>query len=385
VDSFTGGAVKERKKLLRTRVLDHTIPGFEDLDLGLSSLGVRAQVLELHEFRKEHLDKRASFLPLDVSLDRVRKEAHGLSEAYLDSDDIIADFIHHLLVNRRFSVIYAPLWYVECHHQGGRETLLIDALAGDVVHHDTEGSPILIKLMGEKTRKPFKFEEIQFLPFRCPNCGWDLPFRPLSVLHFCHTCRRLWQERRGDWSEVTYRSVSPPKERLRDARLWVPFWRYRVVLQSSEERLETMADLYRIAPPPRALKCEIEARRPIYFFVPAIPLRDPRQIHNLASRISFLQPEVVTDSFPDGSEPLTAGASMGHMDARELWSVILGGMIPYNHRLARAWLQESQAELYDPLMLYFPFEQTHLLWRELLTGLAFQRNALTEDPPKMTA
>jgi DNA-directed RNA polymerase subunit RPC12/RpoP len=378
-DSLGGVPIKERKKSLQIRILDHTIPGYADMDLGLTFLGVRAQVLRLQEFTKDDLEKKASFLPIDVELNQVLAEAERLAGVDFGPDDLVPEVIHHRMVRKRFSVIYFPVWCVECHDLGERKTLLLDAVGGAVIHEPADGSSIMLRLMGEKTRKPFKFKEIQFLPFRCPNCGWDLPFQPFSVLHFCSTCRRLWQERRGKWSEVTHKTVLLPKGRSRDGLLWVPFWRYHTTLDSAEEQLQTMADLYRIAPPLRALDPNREAQRPIYFFIPAILLRDPKQAHNLGSRLSFLQPDLKTGVFPNGSQPLTAGASMGDTEARQLWSVVLGGMLPHNHRVARLWLEDCRATLQDPEIFYFPFAQTHLFWKELWTGLAFQRASLVGE------
>ena len=40
----------ERMKILLTRLMDHTLPGFGNLDLGLGSLGIRSQALQLRPF-----------------------------------------------------------------------------------------------------------------------------------------------------------------------------------------------------------------------------------------------------------------------------------------------------------------------------------------------
>jgi DNA-directed RNA polymerase subunit RPC12/RpoP len=371
---------RERVKVLLTRVLDHTIGGYADLELGLSTLGVRAQALRLQPFSREHQEKGTSFfLPLEVSLKEVQTQAECFSEVFFESEDLVPEVILHRLVGRCFSVIYFPIWKVDCQHEGGQEALLIDALAGKVIQATSDGSPIQKKLTGGETLIPFKFSEIRFLPFRCPNCGWDFPFRPLSVLHFCPTCRRLWREKGGSLKEAGYWAILPPPGRSLNGLLWVPFWRCRTVLESAGERLETMADLYRLAPPPRVVNWEQEARRPIYFYIPALKFRNPQASYNLASRLTFLQPEVAPGSFPDGSHPLTAGGSLPEIDARELGPVILGAMIPPNNRRARGWLQGCRVELQEPQILYFPFAQVDLFWKELWTGLTFQRNASSED------
>ena len=59
--------------------------------------------------------------------------------------------------------------------------------------------------------------------------------------------------------------------------------------------------------------------------------------------------------------------------------VILGAVIPQANRKARAWLKDCRVELQEPQILYFPFVQADLFWKELSTGISFQRNALPED------
>lgn len=378
--SFGAPPPKERVKVLLTRVWDHTIQGYTDLDLGLHTLGVRSQVLQLRAFDKEHLQKRASFVPLEVPFRQAREEAIHLSEAFLaPDDDLFPEVILHKLVGQRFSVIYFPIWYVECRHGEKQETVLVDGVGGGVIRAMEDGSPILIKLMSEASRKPFKFSEIRFLPFRCPNCGWDLPYRPLSMLHLCPTCRRLWRERKGQWTAVDHEAIPPPQGQRWDELLWLPFWRFRTVLESSESRLETMADLYRLAPPPRLVDNARESQRPIYFYVPATRFRSPKAAHKLGSRLTFLQPEVSTEAFPEGLEPLAAGGGLTELDARELGPVILGEMIPPKNRRATAWLQGCQVKLQEPRILYFPFSRAHLYWKGPWAGFTFQHNALSEE------
>jgi len=371
----------ERIKVFLTRLMDHTILGYKDLQLGLANLGVRTQTISLQPFGPEHLDMRASFLPLEVSLEQVQAEAERYANLFFATEDLIPEVILHRVVGKIFSVIYFPIWYVEGQHSAARDALLVDALGKSILPIKPDGPVILAKLKGEETRKSFKFSEIRFLPFRCPNCGWAFPFRPLSVLHFCTTCRRLWGEKSGEWMDFGYQAVPLPLNRSPEGLLWVPFWRCRTTLEANGKRLETMADLYRLAPPPRVINQEREAHRPIYFYVPAVKFRNPQAIQNLASRLTFIQPEFTPTTFPDGSNPATIGGSLPGSEAREMGPVILGALIPPANRQARTWLKGCQIELQELQLFYFPFAQADLFYKELLTGLSFQRNTLPEDLP----
>ncbi len=368
----------ERFKILLVRVMDHTIPGYSGLEIGLSSLGVRPQVLRLQPFSPEHLAMRDSFLPLDIPLEAVQAEAANYADRFFQAEKMISEVNLERIVGLQLSLIYFPLWYVELSYEGGREVLLLDAVGQSPLQAVPDGSPILAKLKGNESRKPFQFSELRFLPFRCPNCGWAFPFFPLSVMHFCPTCRRLFQEKRGDWAEMEYSVVPPPGERPPKELLWVPFWRCRTILESSGERLQNLADLYRLAPPLRVFNPERESRRPIFFYLPAVKFRNPQTIHNLGSRLTFLQPEVPLGSFEDGSHPPTAGGSVGIKDAQELGMMILGALIPQANRKARAWIKDCRVEFQDSQLVFFPFTRADLFWKEMTSGISFQRNALSE-------
>lgn len=155
----------ELVKVLITRVLDHTIEGSASVDLGIQTLGVRSQVLRLQVFSRAHLQKRNAFLPLEIPLKDIKAEAKGISEFLLQADDVEPELILHRLIGGRLSVIYFPIWYVECRHKRGREILLIDAVGTGVIQRLDDGSPILEKLMGDSSSKSFRFKEIFFLPF----------------------------------------------------------------------------------------------------------------------------------------------------------------------------------------------------------------------------
>jgi len=143
-----------------------------------------------------------------------------------------------------------------------------------------------------------------------------------------------------------------------------------------------MADLYRLAPPPRVVDGKRESRRPIYFYVPAVKFRNPKTIHSLGSRLTFVQPDLDLGSFEDGSHPLTVGGSLGMDDAREMGLMILGALIPQANRKARAWVQACRVKMEDPRLLYLPFSRVDLFWKEGISGISFQHNSLAEDLPK---
>jgi DNA-directed RNA polymerase subunit RPC12/RpoP len=369
----------DRAKILLTRVVDHTVPAYADLQINLPTLGLRVQAIHLRAFEPENLQMRDSFLPLDVTLEKVQPEWDRLAGLFFQDGDIKPEVTVQRYASRRFSVVYFPLWYVQVHHRSGQEVLLIDAVKKSVIQGLPGGDPIRQKLQSEESRKSFQFNEIRFLPFRCPNCGWDFPFRPLSVIHFCSTCRRLWRERSGEWVELPYAVVPGPEGLKTEELLWVPFWSFIAAIDSAGERLSSVADLYRLAPPPRVFNQARESKRPIHIYIPSAKFRNPQVLQTLGSRLTFSQPDLMTQPFPDGSNPIAAGGGLTESDARDLGPVILGALIPSRNRNAWKVLKDCAMELQDARILYLPFVRHHLLCREPSTGLAFQHNALAED------
>jgi len=371
----------EKMKVLLTRILDHTIPGYADLNLGLSSLGIRSQALQLQPFNQEHEDRKESFLPLEVPLVRVKEEAENGADIFFESEDLGSEVILQSFVERVFSVIYFPIWSVDCKHSQGREIVLIDGIGKRVLQILPDGGAISSKLKNDKPGNTVAFSEFRFLSLRCPNCGWAFSFQPFNILHFCSTCRRLWRVQGNELVEMGYQAIAPPRGGGTKEIAWVPFWRCRGELESEGIRFTTMADFYRLAPPPRVVDQQKESRRPIYFYIPAVKFRNPQVLHTLGSRLTFLQPELQTEQFPDGSNPPAAGGSLPDRDACNLGGMILGSMVPQGNRKARAWLKNCRINLQDPQIFYFPFARADLFWKELNTGIAFQHNAFPGNFP----
>ena len=109
----------EKMKVLLTRILDHTIPGYSDLDLGISSLGIRSQAIQLQPFNQEHEKRKNSFLSLSVPLSRAREEAEGAANIFFEGEDLVSEVILQSLVGRVFSVVYFPIWLADCQHSRG--------------------------------------------------------------------------------------------------------------------------------------------------------------------------------------------------------------------------------------------------------------------------
>ena len=371
----------EKMKTLLTRIMDHTLPGFGNLDLGLGSLGIRSQALQLRPFEAGQENAPEPVLPLEIPLEQAQKEAARLADIFFEAEDLHSEVSLQSFVGKVFSIVYFPLWYVECRLSPGKMTVLVDGLGRKPIRSMPDGSAISAKLKKNEAGEGNQFGRLQFVPLKCPNCGWDFPLQPSTFIPFCMTCRRLWRVQGTRLVETDYQTVSAPPGKRGGETAWVPFWRCRAVLESGGIRLTTMADLYRLAPPPRVVDLQKESRRPIYFYVPAVKFSNPQTIHTMGSRLTYLQPVLQAETFADGSNPAAAGGSLSAEDAADMGAVILGSMVPQSNRKARTWLKDCRVVLHEAQIHYFPFTRADLFWKELNTGIAFQHNAFPGDLP----
>ena len=238
----------EKMKTLLTRIMDHTLPGFENLDLGLGSLGIRSQALQLRPFQAGQEGCPEPLLPLGIPLTQAQKEADRLADIFFEAEDLQAEVNLQSFVGKVFSVVYFPVWFVECRLSSGGMTVLVDGLGRKPLRSLPDGSGISAKLKKDETGAGEEFGRLRFIPLKCPNCGWDFSFQPSTSLPFCMSCRRLWRIEETRLVETDYQTVSVPSGRERVDPVWIPFWRCHALLESGGIRLTTMADLYRLAP-----------------------------------------------------------------------------------------------------------------------------------------
>jgi len=92
----------ERFKVLLVRVMDHTIPGYSGWKSGFPLWGP-SQVLQLRPFAQEDLENRDSFLPLEISLENIQKEAERYAEIFFQAENLISEVTLQRMVGLRYS------------------------------------------------------------------------------------------------------------------------------------------------------------------------------------------------------------------------------------------------------------------------------------------
>ena len=305
----------EKMKTLLTRIMDHTLPGFENLDLGLGSLGIRSQALQLRPFQAGQEDTPEPLLPLEIPLAQAQKEADRLADIFFEAEDLHAEVNLQSFVGKVFSVVYFPVWFVECRLSSARMTVFVDGLGRKPLRSLADGSGISSKLKKGETGAGEEFGRLRFIPLKCPNCGWDFSFQPSTSIPFCMTCRRLWRIQETRLVEADYQTVSAPPGRERVDPAWIPFWRCRALLESGGIRVDDHGGSLPSRPSAAGGRSAERIPAADLFLHPRRQIFKPAD-HPQPGKPAELPPtRSPTEAFADGSNPAAAGGSLSAKDA----------------------------------------------------------------------
>jgi hypothetical protein len=260
--------------------------------------------------------------------------------------------------------------------QSGQETLMIvDALSHKVV----KGNLSLEELRKGSQDHTIPTRPLDFIPFRCPNCAWDLPFRPLAKIHLCRSCGRAWQEKGGTYHEVSYRVGIPGASVNREACIYLPFWRLSVSITTPQKTLENLKDFYGLFPLPKVMDQEVLAGRPIRFYIPAFRVRNAAAVDRLAAQLTRSQPAFEEVEPQDFREIIASDVWLPLQEAMEMAQILLYSMTPKRAKQIQARVKVSRVCLGEGQLLFLPFIEKGIFLREATTDFAIQKNGLEVD------
>jgi len=132
------------------------------------------------------------------------------------------------------AVVWRPFWIVEVHATGVHERVLVDGASASVTPEVPELDADRLTGLPREAVRPGT--GLRFLPMECPTCGWEFPFDPGAVAHFCTNCHRVFTIRDGRKSEIGY--ARPTSQPTGPADL-VPFWRFPFRIRTADGTLIT--------------------------------------------------------------------------------------------------------------------------------------------------
>jgi len=375
IASKTGGIPDtwENVKELKTHLLDHSFPANGNILLGPSSLGIRTATLRFRAFNRKEMEKWGAPLKRTITHEQAVAHAERLKGTALNVKDIEVTMEKVGLIGERYALLYFPIWAFSLSSPGGSSELLVDGISHSVIRTPIKSeAPFLSALANDS----FGFEQgdLRFIPFRCPVCGWDFPYRPYNVVHLCTTCGRAWRENGGSYREVPYRVIKgkdDPKDRTR----YLPFWTFTVALVTPQEQITTLAEFYHYFPLPRLVEREKRKKR-IKFYIPAFRIKDIPAVDKFSAMFTLNQPASDFASKDTLLSNYAGDVFLTLKEAKEMSEIVLFSLVPKNSRKAKSFVSQAKIHFSHEHLEWHPFCEKGIYFREQNTGFALQKGAL---------
>lgn len=240
------------------------------------TLGLRPQLLHLRFATK---DLPGTYIRPKYSF----KEALGIIEANLRGAKVAAvseESFEKAYIGDTSSLIYAPFFV--------RGSQLYDAVLKKPVGNLPQGSNGIDKeLVSDHQWKP------NFLSAMCPHCGWDIHGQSDSCVFLCNNCKTAWRPKGKKFRPVSVKTVGKGGKGSR----YLPFWRIKA--EVSGMKLDSYADLIRLANLPKAVTSEMEEKE-FYFWIPAFKVHPNLFLRLSRNTTSSPFRQELEDHLPEG-------------------------------------------------------------------------------------
>ena len=378
VSKSVGARSWDDAKELKTKAFDFSFPAYKEPDLGLKSLGIRTAALPLHLYHRSRLSGTELVLPTEVSLEEAIDHSNGFLTFGFSDRSLKVELEDTQLVGELYSVVYFPFWLLGVKYKDVSGLLIIDGVANRVkrtIWQQDLSSFIESESPQSVTRHTVDFGTLLLIPFRCPVCGWDLPYLPESKTHVCRTCTRAWAEDYGKYREVDYQLVAVPQKIEHELR-YMPFWDLETQIHTSEGTMRTRADLRKLLPTVQAGGQRENGSSPIQFLIPAFKINSMTAFSKLATQFCLRPPKQSFRRKEQLEKELFEGVYLAGGEVEEMARVVLISMLPRYHRRARTLLKDAELKSATPRLVYYPFYRKGLFLREANSNLGIQHGTL---------
>ncbi|MFH1490565.1 MAG: hypothetical protein ABII06_16780 [Pseudomonadota bacterium] len=372
--SPTGQKTWENFKKLRATPWYRTFPAFDSSKWGLFSLGLRAQVVTIWPFNKQKMGKESLLIKQTIPYKEAVSHAERSVVKEKSGGQIEIEMLKSELVGERYSLLYFPFYCYSLTGNGKGSLLIVDALSHKIIKGDIDIEELKKTSSGDK----IPYQPLNLIPFKCPNCGWDFPFRPRALIHVCKTCSLAWMERGGDYTEVSYRIAF--KEKPRGAAWkYLAFWHLTGIIKTPQAEYRTLKEFYDLFPLPRVLNEEEIKNREISFYIPAIRIKNVQIVDKFAARLTSNQP-LFNEIEPNTIEDLDlSDVWLPLKEAGEMAHVLLYSMTKREHKKTKNIIKEAKLAFTSATLVWLPFMEKGIFLREANTDFAMQKNALDLD------
>jgi hypothetical protein len=368
-----GTSAWESIKELKARPYFRTFPAFDASKWGLPSIGLRAQTLKIRPFNKQKMGKNALFVKQTVSFkkaaDLIRHSIEKVRKRY----GIEIEMAKSELIGERYSLLFFPFYCYNVTRNGSNSLLIVDALS----HKVMKGTVDIDGLRRNSPGDTIPYRPLKFLPFTCPNCGWDFPYRPQAKIHVCRSCAQAWQERGGDYVSVPYRVAA--KDDSMTGWKYLPFWRLTLSIKSGQTEFRTLKEFFKLFPLPRVIDEAALEKRAISFFVPAFRIKDTKAVDKFSAQLTRTQPQFTETAPPSHEQDELCDVWLSLREAKEMAYVLLFSMTKKDHKSTKDIAREAELHVTHARLLWLPFMESGIYLRESQTDLALQKNAIKLD------
>jgi len=361
----------ENFKKLRATPWFRTFPAFDSSKWGLFSLGLRAQVLKIWPFNKQKMGKDPLLIKQTISFKEAVDHAQNSIISQRSSDSTEVEMLNSELIGERYSLLYFPFYSYTLTNNGKKSSLIVDALSHKVI----KGNLDIDELRRNSSEDKIPYKPLNFISFKCPNCGWDFPFTPHALIHVCKTCGRAWQEKGGNYVPVPYR-ISLKDNSIKTQWKYLAFWRLTGIIKSRNRDYKTLKEFYELFPLPRVLDEESIKKRNVSFYIPAIRIKNVRMVDKFSAQLTLAQPQF-SESEIDTIEDLDlSDVWLPLKEAKDMAHVLLYSMTKKEHKKTKKVVKDDQIHFTNARLLWIPFMEKGIYLREPQTDFALQKNAL---------
>ena len=361
----------ENFKKLRATPWHRTFPAFDSQQWGLFSLGIRVQVLKVWPFNKKKMGNDSLLIRQTISFQEAVGHAQKSIIRQKSSVATKVEMLASALIGERYSLLYFPFFGYTLKNNGQKLSVIVDAISHKVI----KGHVNKDELKRNSSKDTIPYKPLNFIPFKCPNCGWDFPFTPHGLIHVCKTCGRAWQEKEGTYTPIPYK-ISVRDTSLKKQWKYLPFWLLTGVIKAKEKEYKTLKEFYELFPLPKVLDEAAIKKRNIIFYIPGIRIKNVRMVDRFSAQLTRSQPQF-TESERDTIEDLDLfDVWLPLKEAKEMAHILLFSMTKKEHKRTKNIVKDAQIHFTNARLLWIPFIDQGIYLRESHTDFALQKNAL---------
>ena len=326
----------------------------ESVGWGITSLGVRSQVVKLEPLDRSFIEENTVIPPSMDSTSASERFGSTVQSTATASSRLGAE-VDATSVGIESSMIFFPIWLAIFANREGEYTIQFDPLAKRVASMLPGEISLPTGSAGQ-----FEFEgAITVIPHRCPNCGTDLPENEGSSVYYCENCRRLFAEGGTDYRSVDLRVPAG----MGSAETLFPLWVFSLADCTGDGLGRLMTSLTR-------LRYGTDK-----FVVPAFDISNPSRLMRLISHYNYNSHQFSFESQPLSRYNFQKVAVSPRQAASFIVPLISAIEVNKGFRLDDV-RNPGTIGFSDPELIWMPFELDNYFWRDSITGASIEKAAV---------